>query len=139
MKIAQVSELSGLSVDTLRYYERVGLLPPVTRNQSGIRDFSELDIRRVEFIKCMRTAGLPVDVLTEYMNLALIGDETIEARKDILIEQREILTGQIADMQKTLDLLNYKIKMYEERLLEFEKGLPPMEEFSVATQAELRE
>lgn len=131
MKIAVVSELSGLSVDTLRYYERVGLLPPVTRNDSGIRDFSELDIKRVEFIRCMRNAGLPIDVLTEYMRLALIGDDTIEARKNILEEQRDQLAGQISEMQKTLDLLNYKIKIYDERLLEIEKTLSPMEEFEV--------
>ncbi len=135
MKIAEVSELSGLSVDTLRYYERVGLLPPVNRNDSGIRDFDELDVRRVQFIKCMRQAGIPVDVLTEYMRLALIGDDTIEARRNILEEQREILSGQIAEMQETLDLLNYKISVYEERLLEFEKTLSPMEEFDVATKA----
>lgn len=131
MKIAEVSALSGLSVDTLRYYERVGLLPPVNRNDSGIRDFNELDVRRVQFIKCMRQAGIPVDVLTEYMNLALIGDETIEDRKEILMQQREILSGQIADMQETLDLLNHKISVYEERMLEFEKSLSPMEEFEV--------
>jgi MerR family transcriptional regulator, aldehyde-responsive regulator len=133
MKIAEVSEHTGLSVDTLRYYERVGLLPPVNRSGSGIRDFSELDVRRVEFIKCMRTAGLPIEVLTEYMRLALIGDETFEARKNILEEQRDLLAAQIAEMQKTLDLLNYKINFYEERLLAVEKTLSPMEEFSVET------
>ncbi|NSW52245.1 MAG: MerR family transcriptional regulator [Anaerolineae bacterium] len=134
MKIAEVSELSGLSIDTLRYYERVGLLPPVHRNDSGIRDFDELDVRRVQFIKCMRQAGIPVDVLTEYMRLALIGDETFEARKNILEEQRDLLAAQIAEMQSTLDLLNYKINFYEERLAAVEKNLSPMEEFDVTTQ-----
>jgi len=81
----------------------------------------------------MRTAGLPIEVLTEYMRLALIGDETFEARKNILEEQRGLLAEQIAEMQKTLDLLNYKIKFYEERLLAVEKTLSPMEEFSVET------
>ena len=65
MKIAEVSERYGLSADTLRYYERVGLIPPVNRNGSGMRDYNELDIRRVEFIKCMRGAGLPIEVLIE--------------------------------------------------------------------------
>lgn len=129
MKISEVSKLSGLSIDTLRYYERIGLLPPVTRTKNGIRDFSELDIRRVEFIKCMRKAGIPVDVLTEYMRLALIGDVTIQARKEILVEQRDQLAAQIKDLQTTLDTLNYKIGVYEERLLKIEKALSPMEEF----------
>lgn len=70
MKIAEVSEKHGLSADTLRYYERVGLIPPVTRSKSGIRDYGEQDIRRVEFIKCMRSAGLPIEVLIDYVALA---------------------------------------------------------------------
>ena len=73
MKIAEVSEHYGLSSDTLRYYERVGLIPPVNRNGSGIRDYSELDIRRVEFVKCMRSAGLPIEVLIEYVGLGPAG------------------------------------------------------------------
>ena len=84
MKIAEVSEQYGISSDTLRYYERIGLLPSVNRNDSGIRDFNELDLRRVEFIKCMRSAGLPIEVLIEYVSLVQQGDETIEARKEIL-------------------------------------------------------
>ena len=83
MKIQEVSEKYSLSADTLRYYERAGLIPPVTRTLSGIRDYSELDMRRVEFIKCMRSAGLPIEVLIDYVALVQKGDSTIEARKDI--------------------------------------------------------
>jgi DNA-binding transcriptional MerR regulator len=112
MKIAQVSEKYGLSVDTLRYYERVGLIPPVHRNEGGIRDYDELDLRRVDFIKCMRAAGLPVEVLIEYMGLIQQGDSTIEARKEILVEQRNLVAARMQEMQKTLDLLNHKIDVY---------------------------
>ena len=69
MKISEVSEQYDLSADTLRYYERIGLIPTVNRNESGIRDYNELDLRRVDFIKCMRSAGLPVEVLIEYVQL----------------------------------------------------------------------
>lgn len=131
MKIGEVSDKCGLSVDTLRYYERVGLLPPVGRNDSGIREFTDLDIRRVEFIKCMRSAGLPVEVLTEYMHLALQGDGTIEERKAILVDQRDQLTEKVSTLKKTLAILNYKIKVYEERLLEKEQELTEMEEFNI--------
>ena len=62
MRISEVSEKCGVSSDTLRYYERIGLLPPVNRNNDGIRDYGELDFRRVEFIKCMRSVGLPIEV-----------------------------------------------------------------------------
>ena len=128
MKIAEVSEQYDISADTLRYYERVGLIPPVNRNGSGIRDYNELDLRRVEFIKCMRSAGLPVEVLTEYMALVQLGDETIEARKEILIEQRNVLAAKMNEMQKTLDLLNYKIEVYENALLKTEKEMVQTED-----------
>jgi DNA-binding transcriptional MerR regulator len=81
MKIAEVSERFGLSLDTLRYYERIGLIPPVHRTESGIRDYNELDLKRVDFIKCMRSAGLPVEVLIEYIRLVQQGDGTVEPRK----------------------------------------------------------
>ena len=69
MRIAEVSEQCDISPDTLRYYERIGLLPPVNRSESGIRDYDEIDLKRVEFIKCMRSAGLPIEVLIEYVSL----------------------------------------------------------------------
>jgi DNA-binding transcriptional MerR regulator len=123
MKIAEVSEQYDISTDTLRYYERIGLIPPVNRNESGIRDYNELDLRRVEFIKCMRSAGLPVEVLIEYVALVQRGDKTIEARKEILIEQRELLIARMREMQKTLDILNHKIEVYENAVLKKEKGI----------------
>jgi len=114
MKIAEVSEQHGISADTLRYYERIGLIPTVNRTDSGIRDYNEADIQRVEFIKCMRSAGLPIEVLIEYISLVQQGDKTIEARKEILKEQRVLLMSRIKEMQQTLDMLNYKINMYED-------------------------
>ncbi len=123
MKIQEVSEKYSLSTDTLRYYERVGLIPPVTRTMSGIRDYSDLDVRRVEFIKCMRSAGLPIEVLIDYMELVQQGDSTNEARKDILKEQRDQLIARMTEMQKTLDLLNHKIQIYESKILEKEKQI----------------
>lgn len=128
MKIAEVSNQYGLSTDTLRYYERVGLIPAVNRNDSGIRDYNELDLRRVEFIKCMRSAGLPVEVLIEYVALVQQGDKTIEARKEILVEQREQLIARMNEMQKTLDILNHKIEVYEKAVLKKEKEMVQAEE-----------
>ena len=128
MKSAEVSEQFGLSVDTLRYYERVGLIPPVNRSESGIRDYSELDFRRVDFIKCMRGAGLPVEVLIEYMGLVGQGDSTIEARKEILVEQRDRVAARLEEMQKILDRLNYKIEVYAKALLTKEKEIVEVEE-----------
>ena len=117
MRISEVSEQSGISSDTLRYYERIGLIPPVNRNKSGIRDYNEIDVRRVAFIKCMRSVGLPIDVLTEYYKLVQQGDQTIEDRKEILVEQRAQLAAQMEEMQKTLEMLNIKIEVYENAIL----------------------
>jgi DNA-binding transcriptional MerR regulator len=123
MKIAEVSERYDISSDTLRYYERIGLIPPINRNESGIRDYDELDLRRVEFIKCMRSAGLPIEVLIEYVRLVQQGDKTIEARKEILKEQRKQLVARMREMQKTLDLLDHKIEVYENAVLMKEKEM----------------
>jgi MerR family transcriptional regulator, aldehyde-responsive regulator len=131
MKIMDVSEHYGISTDTLRYYERIGLIPPVNRNGGGIRDYNELDLRRVEFIKCMRSAGLPIEVLIEYVALVQQGDRTIEARREILMEQRDLLVAKLAEMQTTLDLLKHKIDVYENALLKREKGLVPPDDLSV--------
>jgi DNA-binding transcriptional MerR regulator len=123
MKIAEVSEQYSISSDTLRYYERVGLIPPVNRNGGGIRDYNELDLRRVQFIKCMRSAGLPIEVLIKYMELVQKGDKTNEARKEILKEQRELLLTRMQEMQKTLDILDHKIEVYENAVLTKEKAI----------------
>jgi DNA-binding transcriptional MerR regulator len=128
MKIAAVSERYGISSDTLRYYERIGLIPPVNRNESGIRDYNEIDVRRVEFIKCMRSAGLPIEALIEYVGLVQQGDKTIEARKEILKEQRQQLVTRIKEMQNTLDILDHKIKVYENAVLKKEKEIVQIEE-----------
>ena len=128
MKIAEVSELYGLSSDTLRYYERIGLIQPVNRNGGGIRDYNELDLRRVEFIKCMRGAGLPIETLIEYVRLVQQGDRTIEARKEILKEQRELLAARMKEMQRTLDILDHKIEVYEKAVLKKEQEMIQMED-----------
>ncbi len=123
MRISEISEQCDISPDTLRYYERVGLIPTVNRSKSGIRNYDQADVEWVGFIKCMRSAGLPIEVLTEYVDLVQQGDRTNEARKQILIEQRAQVQARIAEMQQTLDLLNHKIEVYENILSKKEKAL----------------
>jgi MerR family transcriptional regulator, aldehyde-responsive regulator len=112
MKINEVSKLYDISADTLRYYERIGLVPPVTRNESGIRDYSETDCNWVQFAKCMRAAGISVESLIEYVALFGQGDATRAARKEILLEERAKLVERMQQMQATLDKLNNKIDNY---------------------------
>lgn len=123
MTIKEVSKKFDISQDTLRYYERIGLIPHVKRNKSGIRNYTEDDCKWIEFAKCMRGAGLPIEVLIEYLDLFQQGDETIEARKALLVEQRDQLMSRIEEMQKTLERLNSKIDHYEQGLGKKEKEL----------------
>ncbi len=123
MTIAEVSRKYELSADTLRYYERVGLIPEVTRNKSGIRDYTEEDCRWVEFIKCMRSAGLPIEVLSEYVTLFQQGDETTNSRKELLIEQRRQLVQKLEAIKATIERLDYKIERYEKGIVKMEKDL----------------
>ncbi|MDD4849315.1 MAG: MerR family transcriptional regulator [Gemmiger sp.] len=123
MTIAEVSKKYALTADTLRYYERIGLVPPVGRTGGGIRDYSENDCGWVEFIKCMRSAGIPVEALIEYVALFQQGDATHAARKQILVEQREQLLARMAEMQRILARLNTKIEHYDDVVTEAEEKL----------------
>lgn len=116
MTIAEVSEKYGISPDTLRYYEKEGLLPPVKRTAGGIRDYGESDCGWVEFIKCMRSAGLPVEVLAEYVALFMQGDHTAERRKGILIEQRGKIREKIEELKTVEKRLDYKISNYDKTI-----------------------
>ena len=121
MHIAEVSEKYKISQDTLRYYERIGLIPPVNRNRGQIRDYTVEDERWVEFVTCLRSAGLSIEILIEYVSLFQQGDKTNESRKALLIEQRNQLAARILELQKTLDRLNMKIERYDEVLLQRER------------------
>lgn len=116
MTIAEVSRKYEISADTLRYYERTGLIPPVPRNKSGIRNYDEASCQWIELMICMRKAGVQIEALVEYVELFQQGDATIDARKEILIEQRERLTAKMNEMQASLDRLNQKINGYEKVL-----------------------
>lgn len=123
MNISEVSKKYGISIDTLRYYEKEGLIPPVRRSKSGLRDYSEQDCGWVEFIKCMRGAGLSIDTLRQYILLYGKGNRTLQKRKNLLIAERDKLQARIAQMQQTLQRLDYKIESYEERIVACEKEL----------------
>jgi DNA-binding transcriptional MerR regulator len=121
MTISEVSEKYDISAEILRYYERVGIIPPVNRNENGIRDYTEIDCNWVQFIKCMRNAGLSIESLIEYTTLFQKGSSTLDSRKQILIEQRDELVTRISDMQTALDRLNKKIDGYDETMKNYEE------------------
>jgi DNA-binding transcriptional MerR regulator len=114
MTIKEVCEKYDITPDTLRYYERVGVIPEVSRTKGGIRDFTEEDMKWVENAVCMRSAGVPVEMLIEYVKLFQEGDSTITARRNLLIEARAEVQKNLDKYQATMDRLNYKISRYEE-------------------------
>ena len=118
MTISEVSRKYNITADTIRYYEKEGLIPAVPRDKNGIRDFDENSCGWIEFIKCMRSAGLEIETLKRYVSLFRQGTATVKERKILLIEQREKLLKKQEDIKATLDRLNYKIEKYEE----IEKG-----------------
>jgi DNA-binding transcriptional MerR regulator len=117
MNITEVSKKFDISPTTLRYYERIGVLPNVTRTKSGIRDYSEKDCRWVEFIKCMRNVGMSIEVLIEYVPLFQQGDATKEARKELLVKQRDQLVERIIEIKKVVDRLNAKIERLNQSIV----------------------
>lgn len=129
MNIKPVSEKTGVSADTIRYYERIGLIPRVKRNKNGVRDFDDEDIRWIEFSRQMRKAGLSIEALIEYIELFKAGDDTtIPARMEILNDERDDLQKRIDMMQNALSRLNYKIDNYESHIVPTEKRLREFDE-----------
>ena len=122
MTIKEVSEKYDISADTIRYYERIGLLPPIPRKSNGIRDFDEVSCNWIEFVKCMRSAGVEIEALIDYIKL-FYQKGTAEARKEILKEQRDRLQKKIDVMNLVIERLNKKVDRYEEIIIPAEKKL----------------
>ena len=123
MTITEVCKKYGLTADTLRYYERVGLLPRVRRTSGGVRDYSDSDCGWVEFVKCMRGAGVGVEALAEYVGLFKDGGSTAEARKRILVRERDRMAKRADEMREALERLNFKIEQYDSVMIPAEREL----------------
>lgn len=124
MTITEVSKKLEISADTLRYYERINLIPAVPRNKSGIRNYDEKSLSWINFIKCMRKSGLQIEKLIDYVTLFQDGgEETREARKGILLEQREEILAKIEELNNSLKYLNAKIERYDDVTLSAEEKL----------------
>lgn len=116
MTISEVSRKYGLTQDTLRYYERAGMIPTVHRTAGGLRDYSEEDCCWVELVKCMRSAGLSVEAIIEYVRLVQEGNSTIAQRHQLLTKQRELLLKKQENIRQTIERLDYKISRYDAAL-----------------------
>ncbi|EMY4659720.1 MerR family transcriptional regulator [Listeria monocytogenes] len=124
MNIKQAADMFGLTVDTLRYYERVGVIPPVHRNESGYRDYKTSDLNWVYLVKNLRNAGLSVESLIEFATLAQLREtQNVEAaQKQVLVDQLKELDEKLAEMKKVRELLVYKIGSYDSHIAQFKAG-----------------
>lgn len=124
MNIKQAADMFGLTVDTLRYYERVGVIPPVHRNESGYRDYKTSDLNWVYLVKNLRNAGLSVESLIEFATLAQLREtQNVEAaQKQVLVDQLKELDEKLAEMKKVRELLVYKIDSYYSHIAQFKAG-----------------
>lgn len=112
MKISALAKRTGLSVHTLRYYERIGLIPPVFRDTSGQRDYDESALSRLEFLGKLKTTGMPLSEILNYVELVTSGAETVQQRRAILIEHREKVRRHVAELNHCLLVLDKKIDGY---------------------------
>ncbi len=112
--ISQVSQLTKLTPYTLRYYDREGLLPFVGRSDSGIRVFTEHDVEMLGLICCLKSTGMPVKQIRQFIDWYAEGDDTLEWRRDMLLEHRQLITAQIEELQHNLAKLDRKVHCYDE-------------------------
>ena len=115
MTIKEAAQRTGISIDNLRYYERIGLIPEVPRTESGIRNYDEMSISWIEFAMRFKKAGVSLEAIREYIQLAVQGLSTKDARLEILIETKAELEKKMNDIQETLDVINYKVDTYEQK------------------------
>ena len=115
MTIKEASEKTGISIDKLRYYERIGLIPEVPRNTSGIRNYDDVSLGWIDFVMRFKQGGMALESIREYVQLAIEGDGTKAARKEILIDTKEHLEEKKRKIQESLDVINYKLDTYEQK------------------------
>ena len=116
MTIREIAAKTNMSTDTLRYYERIGLLPPVPRNAAGIRNYDEYFVNFINFIKKLKASGMSLEHIIDYIRQAEMGDATIQERKKLLAEARETLLDKINSLQLVAELADYQLRNYENLL-----------------------
>ncbi|MDB5052150.1 MAG: MerR family transcriptional regulator [Bacilli bacterium] len=119
--IKEVSEKTGITPYTLRFYEKEGVLPHVKRDENGIRMYSDSNIDWIETVQVLRSTGLPLSEIKEYVELYKGGDSTLQQRKHMMARQKGKVEEQIFRLMKTLEKINYKMALFDAQEKEFEK------------------
>ncbi|WP_057769261.1 MerR family transcriptional regulator [Lactobacillus selangorensis] len=119
MNSKRASQFLGMTIDTMRYYERIGVIPPVTRDQSGYRDYQIKDLNRLFLAKSLRAAGLSVESLVKYAKLNESVDHPEQAQKEILRQSLDELNQKIEDMENTRAILEHELDTFDDHLAKF--------------------
>ena len=111
--IKEVTEKTSLPPSTIRYYDKQGLLPFVQRSESGYRMFSERDIGLLNMIECLKLTGMPIKEIKQFALWLQQGDHSLQERYQMFLERRKAVEQQIAQLQQTLKVIDYKCRYYE--------------------------
>lgn len=114
--IKQVADKMGVSVPTLRYYDKEGLLPFIEKKENGTRVFKESDLRTLEIISCMKASGMPIRDIKIYMDMCLEGDSTLDKRLNIFLKRKEVVKEQMEELNKIMSVIEHKIEYYEKAI-----------------------
>ena len=118
--IQDVSKKTGLSAHTLRYYEKEGLISGVERSQGGFRQYTDEDLERLGLICCLKNTGMSIQEIARFVQLTHEGDHTLEERVELLREHRENVLARIAEMEKHLEKVTWKLNFFTEKLRAYE-------------------
>ena len=118
--IQDVSNKTGLSTHTLRYYEKEGLISDVERSQGGFRQYTDEDLERLGLIRCLKNTGMSIQEIARFVQLTHEGDHTLEERVELLRKHRENVIQRMAEMQKYLDKVTWKLNFFSEKLKAWE-------------------
>ena len=119
--IQDVSNKTGLSTHTLRYYEKEGLISGVERSQGGFRQYTDEDLERLGLIRCLKNTGMSIQEIARFVQLTHEGDHTLEERVELLREHRERVLERMAEMQEHLDKVTWKLNFFTEKLRAYEE------------------
>ena len=115
--ISEVAKKLDLTVYTLRYYDKEGLMPFVERTPSGTRLFKQSDVDFLKVIQCLKTTGMPIKDIKDFITWCSEGDATLKQRHDMFMERKAIVEAQIEELQKTMEVIDHKCSYYESALI----------------------
>jgi DNA-binding transcriptional MerR regulator len=114
--IGEVANITGIAISTLRFYDREGLFPNLERTGGGIRVFSDIEIEIIKIIECLKTSGMPIKEIKQFLDWCQEGDSSLQKRRDMFNERLAVVTKQMEELQKTMNIIKFKCWYYDTAL-----------------------